>query len=307
MNKRCIDLAGKDVVLISGSGRSGTSWLANICNVHNEFRYLFEPLNPDASDDKAVELDWLISEQSAAEQHHYLEQLLLGDINSAWISSRNKKWFARRRLIKEIRSNLMLPWIGTHYPWVKTVWIIRNPLSVAASRKTLSVNKNWVWKPSLQQLLSEDAIKSHLNDQQYDLLSKLVGQGVVQETIGDWCINNLLLPQQWPSLKTDQLYPVFYEELVQNTEMVIGGLFAYLDIKYDDSVLRFSQARSETCRRSDDDLKNKVTVKDWQQVLTEQEQMQSMDVLNQMGIKTLYPNACVDLNNVNAWQPVSLS
>ena len=42
----CFDWAGDDVVLISGSGRSGTSWLANICNYKNDFRYIFEPLNP---------------------------------------------------------------------------------------------------------------------------------------------------------------------------------------------------------------------------------------------------------------------
>jgi len=42
----CVDWAKNDVVFVSGSGRSGTSWLANLCNYRNDFRYLFEPLNP---------------------------------------------------------------------------------------------------------------------------------------------------------------------------------------------------------------------------------------------------------------------
>ena len=36
----------RDTILLAGSGRSGTTWVSDIMNYDNEYRYIFEPFHP---------------------------------------------------------------------------------------------------------------------------------------------------------------------------------------------------------------------------------------------------------------------
>ena len=283
MNHWCFDLAGDDVVFITGSGRSGTSWLANICNYQNDFRYLFEPLNPsNLSINHCIQ--WSLPSNAASP---VLDAMLLGKISNKWVNSRNKRFFAKRRLIKEIRSNWMLPWINKHYPKTKVVMIIRNPLDVAASRKTLSQrsdNSQWVWLPRLDELLKETSITDALSKQQFEALHAQIGNGVVMEAVADWCINNLLILDQ-PERKS--LYIVYYEELINDGIEVVTRLLNHIDVNVTQNIKQALTQRSETSRSN-------VETK-WHDVLTSQEHKQIMDLLALFEIQKLY---------TNDWQPV---
>ena len=283
MNHWCFDLAGDDVVFITGSGRSGTSWLANICNYQNDFRYLFEPLNPsNLSINHCIQ--WSLPSHAASP---VLDAMLLGKISNKWVNSRNKRFFAKRRLIKEIRSNWMLPWINKHYPKTKVVMIIRNPLDVAASRKALSQrddNSQWVWLPSLEELLKEKSLIDALNKQQFEALYAQIGNGIVMETVADWCINNLLILNQ---PERQSCYVVYYEELINDGVEVAKRLLNYIGVSISENLEQTLLQRSETSRS------NLGT--QWRDVLTDQEYKQIVNLLALFDIQKLY---------TDDWQPV---
>lgn len=44
------------------------------------------------------------------------KQILSGNISDPWIDRFNKKLFCKERLIKDIRINMLIDWITTHFP-----------------------------------------------------------------------------------------------------------------------------------------------------------------------------------------------
>lgn len=282
INYGSFDLAGDDVVLISGSGRSGTSWLANICNFQNDFRYLFEPLNPVFLNQKKVK--WCLS---AGDEFCALALPLQGEVSNSWVNSRNNKLIARRRLIKEIRSNFMLSWVIKNAPKTKVLVMLRNPLAVAASRKKLDQRKDgsdWQWLPCLEQLLEEPLLKEVIDEHQFELLNKQLGQGIVMETIADWCINNLLALRL---IKEGELKLVYYEDLLENGSDEVIEIFKFInvEVKQNSDIERALLQRSETSRNL---IENRQLLDQWKTVLREDEISQATDLLMAFGISDLY-------------------
>jgi len=282
----CYDRAKKDVVLVSGSGRSGTSWVANICNFQNDFRYIFEPLNPEKIELGIDDFNWCLNEQSDAP---LLSSILDGHISNSWANSRNKRLIAKRRLIKEIRSNTMLKWVSKHYPKVKVVVVLRNPLAVAASRKRLekeNPRSNWVWLPSVETLLKEPQLKESISHEQFELLAQQVGKGVVMETMADWCINNLLA---FNLSEQPDWYVVYYEELLADGDAVASGLMEFLGISIKKDIQAALSQSSETTR-----LRNSVSV-EWFDVLSADEIDQATMFLQAFGVDKLYSKSWAPL------------
>jgi len=253
--------------------------VANICNFQNDFRYIFEPLNPSEIEHAMDEFSWYLTDD---DQAPFLHSILEGRISNQWVNSRNKRLFARRRLIKEIRSNTMLKWIQKHCPSIKVVVIIRNPLAVAASRKRLEQrndNSNWVWVPTLKELLAEPRLKSSISAEQFELLSKQIGKGVVMETIADWCINNLLA---FDLSKQKKWHLVYYEELLTNGDEVVIDLMKFLQISIKRNIQTALIKRSETTRSSPSESSA------WSDVLSSGEIEQANKLLNTLGVDKLY-------------------
>lgn len=283
-----VDLAGGNTTLIAGSGRSGTSWLANICNYRNDFRYMFEPLNPASFREPQHIESWCLSKEA---QSPMVERMLTGELDGDWVDSRNRRFIARRRLIKEIRSNLMLTWMQSRFPKLKIVTIVRNPLMVAASRarlNRLSDGSEWVWKPSLERLLKEPNLIAMLSTSELALLKKQIGCGIALETIADWCINNLVALRLSP---LDGTHRVYYEALSDHTEATVKALLEFIGVPYEASVLDMVARPSETSRHqsaTNDDLHDGVAAEAWISDLTEREVEVGLELLDTFNVRQLY-------------------
>lgn len=289
-----LDLAGRDTTLLSGSGRSGTSWVANICNYRNDFRYLFEPLNPDAIEDRTVIGSWCVSPEKP--ENEYLDKVLNGGVKGLWVDSGNRRFIAHRRLIKEIRSNFMLSWINKWHSHIKTVMITRNPLAVAASRISLNKNQDgshWIWKPSLSELLKEPYLRRLLTEEEFKLLFAKVGSGIVLETIADWCINNLVVMRTFAN---SGIHFVYYEDLLNKPEDTVASLLKFIGVPFEARVLKTLKQPSETTR-TDAVSSSYIEWADeerWRSILSEEEKKSAIELLELFGISQLY---------TNRWQP----
>ncbi len=293
-SKAFFDLAGDDVVIIVGSGRSGTSWLANICNYRNSFRYLFEPLNPAHLTVHKESPFWCLQNEYA---YPLLDRVMRGKVRGTWVDSRNRSVFAKRRLIKEIRANMLVPWISSNFPKALIVLLLRNPLSVAASRKTLSDQRygNWSWEPNLEELLKTPCIVEKLSNSEFALLRQQIGSGIVMESIADWCINNLVATRNECFKKA---HVIFYEDLIVKQDEVVKDLLSHIGVEWNSDVNLAIKKTSEPSRRKVDikDMNPQSVLNDWQHHITPEERDQALELLRAFDVSRLY---------TDDWLPIS--
>ena len=122
-------------ILVAGTARSGTTWLANIIDAQLGCRILFEPFHPKV---EAYEADQLFPYVRPGEQaprlHQYAERVLRGQIRDPWIDSEATRLWPKYRLIKDVRLNLVLKWFCDTFPEVPVLLIVRHPCAVVLSR-----------------------------------------------------------------------------------------------------------------------------------------------------------------------------
>ncbi len=98
----------RKAVFLAGVGRSGTTWISEVINYNNDYRYIFEPFHPHK-----------VPICSHFRYRQYLEpnntdprfiaptnSILSGRIRTRWSESLNHKTLCDRRLIKDIRAIL---------------------------------------------------------------------------------------------------------------------------------------------------------------------------------------------------------
>src|SRR5436190_17299112 len=117
-------------VLVLGSGRSGTTWLAETIARQHKSRLVFEPFHPrlgvpeeslrlfpPEDDDPAFELA--------------VERVLSGRARSVQIDQVLLARLPRGRVIKDVHASNLLPWFRARHPGVPIVFTVRNPIATS--------------------------------------------------------------------------------------------------------------------------------------------------------------------------------
>ena len=141
----------RDTVFVAGTGRSGTTWLEELINFDHDHRILFEPFN---SQEIPLVAHWNYRQYLRADDNdeRYLvpaRRILSGRIRHPWIDQVNSKHLVRRRLVKDIRANLILHWMHNHFPEIRIVLLLRHPCAVARSKIAMG------WLTHLDDFLSQ--------------------------------------------------------------------------------------------------------------------------------------------------------
>ncbi|MBW1855726.1 MAG: sulfotransferase domain-containing protein, partial [Deltaproteobacteria bacterium] len=122
---------GKDdsTVFISGMGRSGTTWLSELINYNNSYRDIFEPFHPHkVKETKIFKYNqYLNPKDQNPKLLNQANKILSGRFQSKWTDRNNKKIVATERIIKDIRTNLMLKWLKGIRPDMPIILIVRHP------------------------------------------------------------------------------------------------------------------------------------------------------------------------------------
>jgi Sulfotransferase family len=149
-------------VVLLGSARSGTTWVGEVIDRHHDHRVVFEPLRPG----RVPEVRAFANGQYLRrddQDPRYLEPMttiLTGRLRNPWADHLNHVVVARRRLVKEIRANLLVPWLVERFPELPVVLLVRHPLAVAESRRQLG------WTDHLADALAQpQLVADHLSGQ----------------------------------------------------------------------------------------------------------------------------------------------
>ena len=225
-----------DVIILAGMARSGTTWAGDIINYDNSYRVLFEPFFP-AKVKQAKEFEYIQYLSPHCDNAILINQakkILAGKIRNNWVDRDNNRLFYRRRIIKEIRCNLMLGWLKKRAN-PPIVLMIRHPLQIVSSWSKLGWGKEACGSRSdLDIILSQQSL---LKD--FPLISDVMKQikhsDFVEKIVFQWCIFHFIPIQQ---LTKDEAHTLFYENLLNDPDNEVARLFQYLSKPFDNSKLR---------------------------------------------------------------------
>jgi hypothetical protein len=232
----------RDSVFLSGSGRSGTTWVADVINHRREYRLVFEPFHPG----KVPVCASFESKQylrPSDRREEYLEparKILTGELRSPWTDRFHRGLVARRRLIKDIRANLMLGWMRANFPGMPIVLLLRHPCAVVASRLALG------WRDNLSETMAQqDLVEDFLVPFEEEIRE---ADTAFERHVFLWCIDNYVPLMQF---EPGEIHVAFYERLVAEPRAETERLFAYLGEETDAGLDRALSRPSPLSRRRD--------------------------------------------------------
>ncbi len=274
-----IDPTISGTVLLAGVARSGSTWLSNVINADNHFRYLFEPfhgevcapakmlkkrpyLRPDAENQKV----WKLA-----------ESVFSGRIRDPWIDSCNTKLIAKKRLVKEVSCNLMLSWIARNFPDLKVVFLIRHPCAVAYSRMKLG------WDSYCDEFLKQEDLMEDFLEPFRDLLSEKHDE--FSRQIIMWCVEHYVPLKQ---LSQANIYTAFYENFCMDPKKEVRSLYRYLKLPYSSSILEKAKLPSSTSR-TDSAVQNQTNLLEgWKKNLSTRQVERSRELVKAFELDYLY-------------------
>lgn len=214
------------VVLVIGSGRSGTTWVHEALTRHWNTRPIFEPLHPlqvQGADRFAGRFLEASDRDDALK--HYLDLVFHRRTRSAWIrwlhmgiskgtplpramaqfvyNLPSVRPWARLRVVKFIEANLMIPWLLEVFDY-PVVFVLRNPHAVVASQRAMG------WRSKLDRYLSQEQLVDIHLSKQLEMLQGIDTE--IERLAAIWCIQNKVA-LSWVGRRPDRIYPVCFEDL----------------------------------------------------------------------------------------------
>lgn len=267
-----VDLARGDhrrSVFLAGTGRSGTTWLSGLVNHDRRYRNVFEPFHPG----KVEAFRGFRSKQylrPGDRREEFLapaRRVLSGEMRNGW-TDRGGALLARRRLVKEVRANLLLGWMAENFPGMPIVLLVRHPCAVVSSRLALG------WRDNLDETMGQEEL---VEDYLLSIKEEILGaRDPFERHLFLWCIDNYVPLKQF---QPGGLHLCFYENLLLDPEPELHRLFAALGQNFDERVLHRTSQRGA----SGDHL-----VDGWRLGMTRRRLERTLEILGLFGLDRVY-------------------
>ena len=212
-------------IIIVGSARSGTSWLAELMARPFRYRLLFEPEHEFQTPKGHLLCDrWIQNKDMAGEGNAYLKQVFANRVDNDWIAQHsNRKWkrhlwplIPKRFIIKFVRCNLAARYMCETFG-IPVIHLIRDPYEVVDSQQR--VKFPWLYDLSRFQA-QEPLVKFILETYQFDI--RETNHFNDDEILAlRWCIENCvpLMQESNPELP---YYKVYYDTLRGHMEAFLA-------------------------------------------------------------------------------------
>ena len=211
----------RDTTLVVSTGRSGSTWVAEIINHRNEYRLVFEPFRSErVRTARPFRLGQYID---PADQKHPLagriDALLAGRVRSWWTDGQNRRRIASRRIVKEIRITNLVPWIRARHPELPIVYVVRDPVAVARSWLELG------WGDRLADFLGQGELLGQFAGIEREVEELARSGDQFERHVLRWCLENAILLRGHAAL---DVHRVDFGRLATQPELELDPLFAYL-------------------------------------------------------------------------------
>jgi hypothetical protein len=275
-------------ILIVGTGRSGTTWLADMIASQISCRIMFEPFHS-----KQVHgfhqfhyFQYMRQEEKNNALYNFCQKIFTGDIRDSWIDRQVDHLNPRYRLIKDIRANLFLKWIAENFPQVPILFIIRHPCAVVLSRMKL----DWATDTDIAPLLEQTNLVDDFLSDKMEIIHR--SQTDEEKHAVIWCISHLVPIQQFID---STLNVVFYENLCLQPEIESSKIFRVINFEYDNSVFEVIKQPSTTTVRSSAILTGENRVARWKKDLSSKQIDSIFSIVENFGLDHIYGDSDMPL------------
>lgn len=269
----------KTSIFLAGTGRSGTTWVSNIVNYKNEYRYIFEPFHSyKLNICKEFEYRQYLRPENQKKKYIKPAKIILsGKIRNGWTDSQNKKFICKKRLIKDIRANHLLKWIQVNFPGIPIILLLRHPCAVAASKLKLK------WDTYLEKFLrQEDLVEDFLKPFKKEIKKT---HTVFEKHIFLWCIENYVPLKQF---QKNEIHLAFYENFCEDPESEIKRLFLFLNKKFDKKVLIDLKKPSLMTRKDSAVVIKDNLINGWRKYISSKQMQKAVEILSIFGLDSIY-------------------
>ena len=220
---------------ISGSGRSGTTWLSSLVAARRRTVLVFEPLHPrrvplpplDPPIREVFHRPYLRPDADAPAWLDLVERLYRGELSNHWTRYRVRPrrtwpgiWLrhigAPTRVVKEIRGNLLCGWLSRS-AGARVVHVVRHPCATLASQR------NAGWGGELESFLSNDQLVADYLSDHVGYLRSLTDDD--ERRAARWAIENVVPLRQ--AVADDGILVIRYEDAVRAPWQVLERIFAH--------------------------------------------------------------------------------
>jgi hypothetical protein len=275
----------RNTVFLAGSGRGGTTWIAELINYDNAYRFIFEPFFA-----RHVPLcrsfrnrQYLRPDNTDPQYLGPATRILSGRFRNGWADYYNRRVLADRRLVKEIRANLFLKWIHTQFPGVPIVLLFRHPLAVAASRL------HHRWNNDVADFLLQEFLMADFLEPFRDLMER--DEDPFATHVLQWCIENYVPLRQF---RQGDIHLAFYENFSADPQAEVRRLFAYLRRPVTDDVFaRIDRPSSMTWMRPGDEKPKKRELNAWRPWVSQDRVARALEILRRFDLDRVYSEAPV--------------
>jgi hypothetical protein len=245
-----VDRAGgpEQVLFVLGSGRSGTTWVQELLNRHDDHRVMFEPFNPRwvHAVRSLPEHAYLTEETISPEQAATVERVLAGHVRSPWVDQMSRPMVAHKRLVKDIRAHGLIGYVSRRWPTLRVVYVVRHPLAVMASASALN------WSDRLDRRLAQpQLVRDHLEPHMPYLTSL---REPWERAVAAWCVDNLVVMR---SLDPGTATLLVYEQAVADPATELTSVVTRVGQQADDELFSVlaqpsRMSRVDGCSTADD-------------------------------------------------------
>ena len=279
-NRLCFDYGDyRQSIFLAGTGRSGTTWLAEILNYDNSYRFIFEPFHSYKVD---LIKDWNYRQYLRRNNHvtkfmNPANTILSGNIKQQWIDQYNHKLVARKRIIKDIRANLLLNWIKKNFPEIPIILLLRHPCAVASSKLKLG------WDSHLSDFLKQEELMDDFLSPFKEEIKNVID--VFEKHIFMWCIENYIPLRQF---NKGEILVVFYESLCKNPEKEVGRIFSFLGKNVSLNILQIASKPSKLSRKDSAVVSGDNPLNLWRKYITKKQIIRALEILSIFDLNTVY-------------------
>ena len=279
-------------ILVAGTGRSGTTWLADLVGSQIPCRILFEPFNPLYVPGYRG-FHYFQYMRVGAENRGFYDfacDVFAGSIRNRWVDHQNEKIFPRYRLIKEIRANLSLKWLHDNFPEVPILFIMRHPCAVVQSRMELG----WATDTDIESfLIQPDLVSDYLTDY-LDLIRKSSNPEEKHAII--WSLSNLVPLKQF---SPGELKIVYYENLCTRPAAELQGIFETIGKRYEPPVIKRASRPSMTTNLTSAIVTGNNKIVRWRNSLKSVQIERILNIVRAFGLDHLYGDSLLPLSTTN--------
>ncbi len=235
IDKKTQRYSERDCIVIAGSGRSGTTWVAETLSSKPNITLIHEPLKNTNSRriQKIGFTGWgqhIPENENWNEAKKFFDDLLSGgELNPNYFLGIPLKNIAdtERWLVKFVRAPFMLNWLTVNYDLIPPVYIIRNPYAVISSQlRHGNFGKKGEFNATKQSSIPEFEHYNEFYQEHFALTPEV--RNDTESVALHWCIQNKYVLTHPNAHKNWKIK--YYEDLVMNPLEEFADLETHFDL-----------------------------------------------------------------------------